>query len=180
MIKKVIKFLLIIFLILATVIFYLSFFGLQTNKFNNQINSNILKINNKINLDLSDVNYLLNPFDFTVNIKTKNPQILLEGKSLQIKDIQTNVSLKSLINNQFLIDDLEISTKDIKLNDIILLARKLQNSQQLYVLDTIIKDGLINANINLNFNKSGKIKENYKIEGYVKKAELNILNQAKL
>ena len=180
MIKKVIKFLLIIFLILATVIFYLSFFGLQTNKFNNQIKSNILKINNKINLDLSDVNYLLNPFDFTVNIKTKNPQILLEGKSLQIKDIQTNVSLKSLINNQFLIDDLEISTKDIKLNDIILLARKLQNSQQLYVLDTIIKDGLINANINLNFNKSGKIKENYKIEGYVKKAELNILNQAKL
>ena len=180
MIKKVIKFLLIILLILATVIFYLSFFGLQTSKFNNQINSNILKINKKINLDLSDVNYLLNPFDFTVNIKTKNPQILLEGKSLQIKDIQTNVSLKSLINNQFLIDDLQISTRDIKLNDIILLARKLHNSQQLYVLDTIIKDGLINANVNLNFNKSGKIKENYKIEGYVKKAELNILNQAKL
>ena len=180
MIKKIIKFLLIIFLILATVIFYLSLFGLKTNKFNNQINSNILKINKKINLDLKDVNYLLNPFDFTVNIKTKNPQILLEGKSLQIKDIQTNVSLKSLINNQFSIDDLQISTKDIKLNDIILLARKLHNSPQLYVLDTIIKDGLINANINLNFNKSGKIKENYKIEGYVKKAELNILNQAKL
>ena len=180
MIKKIIKFLLIIFLILATVIFYLSLFGLKTNKFNNQINSNILKINKKINLDLKDVNYLLNPFDFTVNIKTKNPQILLEGKSLQIKDIQTNVSLKSLINNQFLIDDLQISTRDIKLNDIILLARKLHNSPQLYVLDTIIKDGLINANINLNFNKSGKIKENYKIEGYVKKAELNILNQTKL
>ena len=180
MIKKIIKILLIIFLILTLVIFYLSFFGIKTDKFNTQINNSILKINKRINLNLSDVNYLLNPYNFTINIKTVNPQILLEGRNLRIKDIQTNVSLKSLINDQFSIDDLRITTNEIKVNDIIALLRVIQNSPQLFVLDTIIKDGLVSANIDLNFNKKGKIKKDYKIEGSVKKVKLNILNQFKL
>jgi hypothetical protein len=180
MIKRIIKSLLIIFLILAVPIIYLSIFGIKTDKFNSKITNNILKINNKINLSLKDVNYLLNPYNFTINIKTTNPQILLEGRSLGIKEIQTNVALKSLINDQFLIDDLQITTKEIKLNDIFALARVFQKSTQFFILDKIIKDGSVFANINLNFDASGKIKENFKIEGYVKKVESNILNKFRL
>ena len=180
MIKRIIKSLLIIFLILAVPIIYLSIFGIKTDKFNSKITNNILKINNKINLSLKDVNYLLNPYNFTINIKTTNPQILLEGRSLGIKEIQTNVALKSLINDQFLIDDLQITTKEIKLNDIFALARVFQKSTQFFILDKMIKDGSVFANINLNFDASGKIKENFKIEGYVKKVESNILNKFRL
>ena len=144
MTTRIIKILLITFLILVLVIFYLSVFGIKTDKLNNQINNNVLKINKKINLSLQDVNYLLNPYNFSINIKTKNPKILLEGRDLGIKNIQTNISLKSLINNQFLIDDLKIITKEIKLNDVVALLRVFQNSPQLFVLDTIIKDGLVN------------------------------------
>jgi hypothetical protein len=180
MIKKIIKILFITFLILALAIFYLSIFGIKTDKFNNQISNSVLKIDKRINLNLSEVNYLLNPYNFTINIKTTNPQILLKDRSLRIKDIQTNVSLKSLINDQFSIDDLRIKTKEIKLNDIIALARVFQNSPQIFVLDTFIRDGFVTANINLTFDERGYIKENYKIEGAVKKAKLNILNQFKL
>ena len=129
---RIIKILLITFLILIVVIFYLSIFGIKTDKFNTQIINNILKINNKINLRLGEVNYLLNPYNFTVNIRTTNPQILLEGKNLGIKNIQTNVVLKSLVNDRFSIDDLQITTKEIKLNDIISLVRTFQNSPQLF------------------------------------------------
>jgi len=179
MIKKIVKFLLIALLILVLLIFYLSFFGIKTDKFNNQITNNILKINKKINITLSDVKYLLNPYNFTINIKTKNPQILLEGRSLGIKDIQTNVDLKSLINNQFSIDTLQFRTKEIKLNDLIASVRIFKNFPQLYVLNKIIKDGQITANVNFNFDEKGKIEQNYKIEGSVKEVELNILNQLK-
>ena len=180
MIKRIIKILLIIFLILALAIFYLSIFGIKTDRFNNQITNNILKINKKISLNLNDTNYLLNPYNFTINIKNKNPQILLEGRTLDIKDIQTNVALKSLINDQFLIDDLQIISKEIKLNDIIALVRIFQNSPQLFFLDKIIKDGVVNVNISLNFDERGKIKKDYKIKGSVKKVKLNILNKFKL
>ena len=180
MIKKIIKILLVAFLILALAIFYLSVFGIKTNKFNSKISNNILKINKKINLSLNDVNYLLNPYNFTINAKTKNPEILLQGRSLEIKDIQTNISLKSLLNDQFLIEDLQINTKEIKLNDVITLIRVFQNSPQLYVLDKIIKDGLMTAKIHLNFDERGEIKENYKIEGSIKNVKLQNLNQFKL
>ena len=180
MIKKIIKTLLITFLILILAIFYLSIFGIKTDKLNNQIINNILKINKNINLSLGNVNYLLNPYSFTINIKTKNPKILIEGRNLEIETMQTNVVLKSLINNQFLIDDLQITTKEIKLNDVIELARIFQNSPKLFILDTIIKEGSITANINLNFDENGKIKKNYKVKGFIKKAKLNILNQFKL
>ena len=180
MIKKITKISLIIFLILILIIFYLSIFGIKTNKFNSQISDNILKINKKINLNLKEVNYLLNPYNFTINIKTKNPEILLEGRSLGIQDIQTNIALNSLINDEFLIDDLLITTKAIKIKDIIALVRLFQNTPKLFVLNTIVKDGIVNANINLNFDKKGNIKENYKIIGSVKKVKLNMLNQAKL
>ena len=180
MIKKIVKNLLIISLILIIAVLYLSIFGVKTEKFNNRIINNILKINKNINLNLNQVNYLLNPYDFTVNIKTKNPQILLEGRKLGIKDIQTNISLKSLIKDEFAIDNLQIKTKEIKLNDVIALVREFQNSPQLFVLNTILKDGFVIANVNLNFDENGKIKENYKIEGSVKKVKLNILNKFKL
>ena len=180
MIKRIIKILLTIFVILFLAILYLSIFGIKTDKFNNQIIDNTLKINKKINLRLKDVKYLLNPYNFTINIKTKNPQISIEGRSLGIKDIQTNIALKSLIKNQFSIDYLKLKTKEIKLDDVIALGRIFKNSPQLFVLNTIIKDGYIIANINLNFDEKGKIKKNYKIEGSVKKARLNILNQIKL
>ena len=161
-------------------IFYLSIFGLKTDRFNSQITDNILKLDKKINLNLNDVSYLLNPYNFTIKIKTKNPKILLQGRSLEIKNIQTSVALKSLINNQFLIDDLQIKTNEIKFNDIIALVRVFEKSPKLFVLNTIIKDGFVTANINLNFDSKGNIKENYKIEGSAKKINLNILNQFKL
>ena len=161
MIKRIIQILLVIFLILVLAIFYLSVFGIKTDKFNNQISNNILKINKKIELKLSNVNYLLNPLNLTINIKTKNPLILLEGRSLGIKDIQTNVELKPLISSQFSIDDVKITTKEIKLNDVIALVRTFQNSPQLFVLNTFIRDGFVSANINFNFDEKGKIKEKW-------------------
>ena len=126
MIKKLTKIISVILIFLFTAVFYLSFFGVKTDKFNDQITNNILKINKNINLNLSSINYLLNPFDFTVSIKTQNPQILLNNKNLRIKEVQTNISLKSLINNEYLINDLQIKTDEIKINDLITLIRTFQ------------------------------------------------------
>ena len=180
MIKIIIKILSVILLLLFLIVFYLSFFGIKTERFNDQIINKFLKINKKIILNLKEVNYSLNPYNLTINIKTDNPQILLEGSKLQIKNIKTNVSLKSLINSQFLIEDLQITTKEIKVNDIITLLRLFKNSPKFFVLNTIIKDGYAIAKINLNFDKMGNIEEDYKISGSVKKVKLNIFNQVKL
>ena len=53
---------------LGLIIFYLSFFGLTTAKFNNKIKTEILNINKKINLELRDVTFLLDPKNFSINV----------------------------------------------------------------------------------------------------------------
>ena len=178
MIKGLIKILLTIIFILIILIIYLSYFGIKTDKFNNQIKKSALEINNKINLKLSDVTYLLNPYNFSVNITTKNPQILVDNSKIKINTIKTNISLKSLINDQFLIDDLQITTADVKINDLILLARTIHNTPQLFILNTIVKEGNIEADININFDDQGKVKSDYLIKGLVNNTRLNLLNKS--
>ena len=178
--KRIIKILIILIITVAAIVIYLSIYGIKTEKFNNEIIKNISKINKKINFSLNEVNYLLNPLNFSINISTKNPKILLEDKSLDLKDITSNISLKSFINNQFSIDDLKISTKEIKIKDLISLARAVEGSPQLFVLDNITKEGILSANINLKFDLNREIKKNYQINGTIKKAKFNIFNQVKI
>jgi hypothetical protein len=177
MIKKLIKVLLIILLLIVLIIIYLSFIGIKTERFNQKINSRVLEINKKINLDLKNVNYLLNPFNFTINITTKDPKIILDGNQILIKDIRTKISLKSMIIGKFSINDLEIRTKAIRLNDLILLGRSLKNSTELFLLDRFTKSGSLTAKILLKFDTTGKIKDDYEINGFVEDAEFNFLNK---
>ncbi|MDA7487520.1 hypothetical protein N9A53_00775 [Candidatus Pelagibacter ubique] len=178
--KRIVKILVILILTLAIIVIYLSLYGVKTDKFNKEIIKNVSKINKKINLSLNEVNYLLNPLNFSINISTKNPKILLEDKSLDLKDITSNISIKSFISNQFSIDDLKISTKEIKIKDLISLTRAVEGSPQLFVLDNITKEGLISADINLKFDLDGEIKNNYQITGTVKKAKFNIFNKVEI
>ncbi|MDA7449862.1 hypothetical protein N8822_00740 [Candidatus Pelagibacter ubique] len=178
--KRIVKILVILTITLATIVFYLSLYGVKTDKFNKEIIKNVSKINKKINLSLNEVSYLLNPLNFSINISIKNPKILLEDKSLDLKDITSNISLKSFISNQFSIDDLKISTKEIKIKDLISLTRAVEGSPQLFVLDNITKEGLISTDIDLKFDIDGEIKNNYQITGTVKKAKFNIFNKVEI
>ena len=178
--KKIIKIFTILTIVFATLVIYLSIYGIKTEKFNNEIKKNVSKIDNKINLSLNEVSYLLNLRNFSINISAKNPTILLEDKKLDLSNIYTNISLKSLINDHFSIDDLKISTKEIQIKDLISLIRTVKNSPQLFVLENITKEGLISANIDLMFDLDGAIKNDYQINGAVKKAKFNILNKVEI
>tara|TARA_B100000795_G_scaffold251264_1_gene219984 strand:+ start:552 stop:2750 length:2199 start_codon:yes stop_codon:yes gene_type:complete len=177
MINKVIKILASLCIILTIVIFYLSFYGIKTEKFNDKIISKVSDINKSFFLELKSVKFLLNPFNFTINVETKDSEIKLDNNNLKLKNIKTNISLKSLINNDFSIDDLQILTRAITINDAISLARSFKNSPQLFILDNIIKDGFLVADINLNFDTEGNIKDDYQIDGFIKNGKVNFLNK---
>jgi len=177
MIKKLIKLLLILLLILTLIIFYLSFFGIETTRLNNKIKNEALNINKKLNLELKSVKFLLKPSNLSINVKTLEPQIFFNNHPLKLEYIKTNLSLKSFINNEFSIDDINISTKAIKLNEVVLLARSFKNSAELFILNKIIKEGFITANIKLNFNENGKVKNDYLINGLITKGKLDLLNK---
>ena len=177
MTKTIIKALSIIFLFIVLIIFYLSIFGIKTDKFNNKITNKILQINKKINVDLGSISFLLNPYNLTINVIAKNPRIKLKDNELKIKSIKTNISLRALLKNQFLIDDLQISTKANKLNNIILLIRSFKNSVELFLLDSFIKDGSLTTDIKIYFDNKGNLKDDYEIKGFVENGKFNFFNK---
>ena len=179
MIKKLIKVLLSVFLLVVVIIFYLSLVGVKTEKFNDRIKNKILKINKRINLDLKDVKFLLDPYNLKINIVTKNPTVLLKDSKLEIKEIKTNIYLKALIFNEFSLDNLQISTEYIKFEDLILLARSFKNSTELFLLDRVIEDGFLSADIKLEFDEKGNVKKDYQITGIIKDIKLNFLKKIK-
>ena len=175
--KKLIKFLLFILAVLILVIFYLSIFGFSTERLNNKIKTEILNINNEVNLELKNVKFLLNLSNLSLNVKTFRPEVFFNNHQLKLEYIKTNISLKSFINDEFSIENLQISTKAIKLNDIVQLARSFENSAELFILNKIVKDGFLIGNINLNFDSNGRVKDDYEINGFIKNGKLVLLDK---
>ena len=180
MIRQINKILITLVLIVGIIILYLSYFGIKTDKFNDIIKKEAINLNSRINLDLKNINILLNPFNFTLNFSTENPKILLDSNQIKLEYVNTNISIKSLINKEFSIDDLKISFKKAKLKDIILLARSFKDSTEFFLLDKIIKKGFLTGEIQFNFDNNGKIIDDYLLEGAVEKVRLSLLNDNNL
>ena len=179
MTKKIIN-LLLLLLVLILIIFYLSFFGLKTDKFNDKIQSEISNINKKVNLELKDITILLSPRSLSINIKTSEPVINFNNQQLKLEYIKTNISIKSLIYNNFSIDDLQISTKAIKLKNLVSLVRSFKMSTELFILEKIITDGFLVGNIKLNFDNNGEVKKNYEVSGFIKNGKLDFFKRYSL
>ena len=172
MIKKIIKILSIIFLILILIIAYLSIFGIKTTKLNNQIKNKISEANKGISLDLKEVKMTLSPRDFKVDIRTLDPEINFNNNRIELASIKTKISLLKILNKQFSLDSLKISSKSMKAENFVSFIRSLKNDTKLLLLEMMIKDGYVKGTIDLNFDQKGKIKNNYKINGFVKNLEI--------
>ena len=176
MIKKILKLGVILILILVIFVFYLSYFGIETKRFNQLIKDEISKSNKGIDIELNKVKIILNLKKLSVGLKTHDPKIIFKDKKIKLKKIKTNFSIESFLNKDFAVENLFISTEKNTISNIISLARLYENNLQMIIFDKLIKDGSLNADINLNFDEKGKIKNNYKIKGSVTNTKLNLIN----
>ena len=173
-----IKFLLILLFLFTLIVSYLSFIGIETDKFNNQISKRILNINENLNVDLKKIKLVLDPFKLRLNVKTigsilKNQN---QNQNIEIETIKTEILLKSLIEKKFSIKNLEISTKSLEINNLISFIRSFKNTPDLYILEKVIKKGYLIADIKVEFDEEGNIKKNYNVNGFIKNTKLNFIS----
>ena len=173
-IYKLFSSILIIFLILVT---YLTTIGIETDRFNNQIESKIKNIDEKIEVELKKIKLVLDPFKFKINAKTFGSKFINENGTVEIESIKTQLSLKTLIKNEFSIENLEVSTRSLEINKFISFIRSFQNTPELFLLEKVVKKGYLIADIKLEFDSDGKIKKNYEINGFLRDTKLSILRK---
>ena len=177
MIKKIIKYFLYFLILIFIGILYLSYFGVETKRFNQLIKNEVSKVNKKINIELKDVKILLNLSNFSIALKTYEPNLVFDNKKIKLKNIKTNFSLGSFLKKEFAIKNVSISTKENNLKDVVSLVRVYQNSPQLFIFNKMIKNGTLVTDINFNFNDKGKINKDYSIKGSVNDAKFRLLNK---
>ena len=165
MIKKILKYSLYIAIALFIALGYLSYFGIETKSFNSAIKKEILSKNKDLDKELKSIKILLDLKNLSINLKTSDPKLFFSENQLKLSEIVTNLTLKSIFDRNFIIDDLKITTNELKAKDLIAFLRLYNNSTQLFIFSKLIKDGNILAKINLNFDENGKIKNNFKIKG---------------
>jgi len=176
--KKIIfRIILLIVLILIAALTYLSTVGIETKSFNTQIEEKIKEINSNLELELKTVKLILNPINFDIDVKTIGPNLFYRSKKIEIETVKTKVLLKSILQDKFAINNLEISTKSIQLKNLLSFVRGIKNTPELLILETIVKNGHIVADINLEFDENGKVKNNYFISGFLKDGKLNLLKK---
>ncbi len=179
--KKII-FRLIILIISITLVFfiYISTVGIKTNKLNNQISNQVKAVNENFEIELKDIVIVLDPIKFKLNLKTLGTNLIYKDKIIQFERIKSSVSVKSLINNQFSLKELNISTKSIEIKNMISFIRAIENDPKLYIAEKFIKKGFLIADVDLEFDQNGNIKNNYKISGYIKQGKIDFFEKYNL
>ncbi len=170
-----IKFLLILFTIIVIVVGYLSIFGLETNKFNNLIQSKANSVNQHVKLNFDSSKIHLNLKEFNVLFKLKNPKILAKGDEIDLDKFDIIVSLKILYSSDFPLKRINLGFKENKITDLgkvtnIFLPRFINNQ-----INKILSTGTIEGEIELPFEADGKISKNLNFNGKIKKTNLDIL-----
>ena len=177
MLKKILKYFSYSIILTGLLLGYLSFFGIETKSFNKLIQETLSKSDDKVKAKLDKVKILLNLSDFSINIKASDVDLMNEDKKIQLKNISTNFSLGAFLKKEFGIKNVSIESNDNNLKDVVNFIRIYKNSTQLIIFEKMLKKGLINANIKLNFDEDGKIKKNYRVKGLVKDVEIRLLNK---
>jgi len=173
--KNLLKYVFIIIGIFSFLIIYLSTFGLETEKFNTQIKKKIYQTNKNVKVELEKIKFTLNPLVFKINAKTIAPKIFYKDKKIQLEYIKAQISLISLIKNQIISSKLKLSTRSIFLKDLVTFSRGITNRPELFILERAVKNGQIIVNVDLNFNETGKIKDDYKIKAILKDGKIGLL-----
>ncbi len=175
--KIVFKTLMVVFLLASTFVIYLSSVGIETSRFNNQIESLIKDFHKDLEIELKQVKIILDPFRFELNAKTIGPKLKLKDKIIELENIKTQIILNSFFNNDFSLKNLDISTRSLKIENLISFTRNLRNTPELYIFEKVLKKGYLICEINLEFDNKGKVKKNYRVKGLIKDAQIKFLKE---
>ena len=169
---------LVVFLVLLVLIslFYLSYVGIETNKFNKIIAKKITDSDSNLKIEINKVKIFLNIKNLSLNITTFEPILYVGNNPIKLDKLNTNLSIYSYFNRNFAIQNIQLSSSKISVSNLIKSIRLYQKNVQLLILDQIIEKGFIKINFSAKFDKNGKIKDNFLLDGVLQNANLKLLN----
>ena len=168
--KSLILLLFIIFIFMA----YLSYFGIETNKFNTLIQEKANEINQNVKLDFEKSKIYLNLKELNLVVKLKKSKVLIQDNRINLSKLNLYLSIKSFFSSNFLLKRVEIAFTKNHIKDLSKITNifvpKIINKQ----IYKIFSEGEIEGEFVIPFDIKGQIDTGYGFSGKILDASFNI------
>ena len=175
--KKIIySFFLITLSLIVFAVIYLSTIGLETSKFNNIIIKEIKKKDPNIQLSLDKIKIKFDLKKIQIYLSAIEPRVIYQDVKIPITEINIHSKISSIIKSQNQINQVIVSVKNFKIEDIQKLAVRIKPSNfKTYLLNNLNNGIIEKILIDIKLDKDLNITE-YKVNGSVKKINVKIFN----
>ena len=175
--KFILRFFLLSLTIIILIVIFLTYFGLETDRFNLLIKNKANEINQYTKLEFEKTKIHLNPREFNLVVKLKKPKVLIRDSQIDLSKIDLFLSLKSFIGSDFLLERAEVAfakndIKDITKITSIFLPRFINKR-----VGKIFQKGNLEGAFFIPFNKDGSISHNYGFSGKISEASINFTEE---
>ena len=171
------RFFLVVLLVIASAVVFLTYFGLETDRFDNLIKSKTNEINQNVKLDFQKIKIHLNPTKLNLVVKLQKPKILIKNNEIDLSKLDLFLSLKSFFSSDFLLKRAEVAfikndIKDLTKITSIFLPRII-NKQ----LNKIFEKGNLEGEFTIPFKPDGSIGKDFGFSGKVSDASINFTKE---
>ncbi len=180
MLKKILFISVSIIIIIILCLAYLSIYGIKTDSFNNFLNNKVKEYNSKLAIQIDEVYIKLNLRESAININTKKAVLTAETNPIKISNIDINLNLIKFLKNENSIKNIKIKSSNNLIKDVTSFLNSVDYDLARNVFYSQIKTGLLNFELDTNFDKFSQNIISYFISGSVNDAKLNIPGNEKL
>ena len=180
MIKKISIILSLLFGLIILISVYLSTVGIQTSSFNSIIKNKVRNFNEDINLKFTKAKLLLDIKSLSFKVRLLKPTIESNKSEINFHNINSIISIKSFLNNEFALKKIKFKTKKTEIKELVKFIRSTYPSPFAFFAKNLIEKGTIHIETEIFFNKKGELIENYEVKGSIINLETKITNKHRL
>ena len=174
MVRIFTRFLFLILITLISIIIYLSYFGIETDKFNSIIKNKANEVAKNAKLEFQNTKIHINIKELNLAVKLQNPKILIKNNEIILSKIDLFLPLKSFITSDFLLKRAEIAFFNNNIKDLVKISNLFLPRFINKRLNKILSSGNLQGEFVIPFNSDGSLAENYEISAKLLNANLNI------
>ncbi len=164
--------------LLVITLFYLSSYGIKTNKFNNLVKEQIKNFDKNLSLEIKDVFLRLRLDDKSIKITTSNPKIFSDKNFIDLSKIEVNLDIIKFLKNENSIKKIKITTKENYIKNITDFISSYRFNLPQFIIFNQIKEGKAQIIANIYFDQENKNNYQYRVTGEIKEARLNIIKKS--
>jgi len=168
------RFFLLLLISTVSLIIYLSYFGINTDKFDDLIKSKANELNKYIKLEFQKTKIHLNFGELNLVVRLQNPKILVKDNEIDLSKLDLFLSLKSFFSSNFLLERAEVAFIENDIKDLTKITNiflpKIINKQ----LNKIFVKGNLEGEFIIPFKSDGKLRKDYGFSGTISNATINL------